>query len=259
MHRFYLTRKSIESGGLVLRQAEAHHCAEVLRLREGERVVVFDGEGHEYLCKIAQVAQGEIRLSETQKQTVPPLPFRVTLAQALPKGKIMDTIVQKATELGVHRIIPVASERTVVRIDEADDQGERADRKRERWQDIVIEAAKQSGNNWLPSVEAVQSVKQLAGEIRHFDLAVVGSLQPGSKFLKYHLDDYVAERRKLPASVLVCIGPEGDYTPAEISLLEGAGCRPITLGQIVLRSETAAVYSIATLVYELQTRRPVGQ
>lgn len=250
MHRFYLPRRTIESEGLVLKGSEAHHCHDVLRLVEGSRVIVFDGEGHEHLCKIQQAASKQVRLVELQKQNTPPLPFRVTLAQAIPKGKTMDVIMQKATELGVHRVIPVLSERTVVKIDEEDSA-----KKTERWREIVVDAAKQSGNNWMPSVEAVQSVRQLAREVRHFDLALIGSLQPESKFLKSYLDDFASEKKRLPASILVAIGPEGDYTPAELSLLQGVGCMPITLGQIVLRSDTAAICALSTLAYELQTRR----
>jgi 16S rRNA (uracil1498-N3)-methyltransferase len=249
VHRFYLPRKQIESKGLVLTGAEAHHCHDVLRLDAGSRVIVFDGEGREHLCKIEQATSKQVSLVEIQKQNTPALPFRVTLAQAIPKGKTMDVIMQKATELGVHRIIPVLSERTVVKIEEED-----SSRKTERWREIVVDAAKQSGNNWMPSIEQPQTVKLVAQEVRHFDLAVIGSLQPDSKFLKSYLDDFSAEKKRLPSSILVCIGPEGDYTPAELSLLQGAGCRPITLGQIVLRSDTAAIYALSTLTYELQTR-----
>lgn len=248
-HRFYLPRKKIETDGLVLKGDEAHHCHDVLRLDSGARIVVFDGEGREHLCKIREASSRQVSLVEVQKQNSPPLPFKVTLAQAIPKGKTMDVIIQKATELGVHRIIPVMSERTVVKIEE-----DESAKKIERWREIVIDAAKQSGNNWMPSVEAARSVRQLSGDVRHFDLALIGSLQPDARFLKSHLDDFMAEKKKLPSSVLVVIGPEGDYTPAELSLLQGAGCRPITLGQIVLRSDTAAIYSLATLAYELQTR-----
>ena len=255
MHRFYLPRKMIEKEGLVLSGSEAHHCHHVLRLSEGDRLIVFDGEGHEHLCKIVEASAKKISLAEVQKQTTTPLPFRVTLAQAIAKGKTMDTIIQKATELAVHRIIPVSSERTVVQLDSKPSSGKKPDRKIERWREIVIEAAKQSGNNWLPQIEPVQTVKQLAGEVRYFDLSLVGSLQPASKFLKSHLDDFAGEKKRLPSSVLICIGPEGDYTPAEVSLLQAAGCRPITLGQIVLRSDTAAIYALSTLAYELQTRK----
>jgi len=249
VHRFFLPRKTIESKGLVLAGDEAHHCHDVLRLGEGSRVVVFDGEGREHLCKIREASSRQVSLVEIQKQNTPPLPFRITLAQALPKGKTMDVIIQKATELGVHRILPVLSERTVVKVDPEDSA-----KKTERWREIVVDAAKQSGNNWMPAVDEARSVRKLAEEVRHFDLALIGSLQPDSKFLKSYLDDFVAEHKKLPSSILVVIGPEGDYTPAEISLLQGAGCRPITLGQIVLRSDTAAIYSLATLAYEMQTR-----
>jgi 16S rRNA (uracil1498-N3)-methyltransferase len=250
--RFYLPKKEIESKGLVLSEGEAHHCHDVLRLREGDRAVVFDGEGREHVCKIEQASSKEVLLKEIQQQKTPRLPFRMTLAQAIPKGKTMDTIIHKATELGVHRIIPVTSERTVVRVEAGQKD---ADAKRERWREIVVEAAKLSGNNWLPEVDGPRTVRELAAEVRQHDLAVVGSLQPGSRFLKDYLDEYAAEKKNLPLSVLVCIGPEGDYTPAEVGQLVGAGCQPITLGQVVLKSDTAAIYALSTLAYELQTRK----
>ncbi|HXV73811.1 MAG TPA: RsmE family RNA methyltransferase, partial [Sphingomonadales bacterium] len=173
IHRFYLPRKEIETHGLVLKGGEAHHCHDVLRLREGGRVVVFDGQGREHVCKIGRATSKEISLVEIQQQQTPGLPFRMTLAQAVPKGKTMDTIIHKATELGAQRIIPVLSERTVVKV-EADE----TDGKRERWLEIAIEAAKLSGNNWLPAVDAPKTVRELEKEVRHYDLALVGSLQP---------------------------------------------------------------------------------
>jgi 16S rRNA (uracil1498-N3)-methyltransferase len=253
IHRFYLPRRQLESEGLLLKGSEAHHCHDVLRLREGARIILFDGEGSERVCKIESASSKEVRLLEVQKQRTAGLPFRMTLAQAIPKGKTMDTIIHKATELGVHRIVPVTSERTVVRVEGDAKDGEA---KRERWREIVIEAAKLSGNNWLPEVDRPRTVRELASDVRNHDLAVVGSLQPGSRFLKDYLDEYTAEKKKLPSSILICIGPEGDYTPAEVGQLIGAGCRPITLGQVVLKSDTAAIYALSTVAYELQTRKP---
>jgi 16S rRNA (uracil1498-N3)-methyltransferase len=181
----------------------------------------------------------------------PPLPCRIVLAQAVPKGKNMDLIIQKATELGAAEIAPLLSERTVVRIE--DEQGE-AEAKRAKWQAIAIEAAKQCGQNWLPTIGLPKSPKEfLAERAKDFDLLWIASLQPDARHPRAWLRDF-APPAAAPKSALVLVGPEGDFTPAEVAMAKAAGCRPITLGPIVLRTETAAIYCLSVLSYELLNR-----
>ncbi len=117
---------------------------------------------------------------------------------------------------------------------------------------MAIEAAKQCGQNWLPKIEPLQNPKHfLQSGLAQFDLKLIASLQPGARHLKDILaDDFAAPKRR-PQRVLVLIGPEGDFTPAEMNLARGAGCLPITLGPIILRSETAALYCLSVLSHEL--------
>jgi 16S rRNA (uracil1498-N3)-methyltransferase len=180
-------------------------------------------------------------------QKAKPLPYEITLGQALPKGQFMDAIVRKATELGAARIAPLESERTVVHLDD-----DRSDRKIEKWQLAAIEAAKQCGNPFVPEILPVQTATACMETSRGYDLKLIASLQPGAKSLKSVLASHVAATGAPPRKVLWLVGPEGDFTPAEMSRSKTAGFEPITLGPLVLRCETAAVYALSVLSYELQ-------
>jgi 16S rRNA (uracil1498-N3)-methyltransferase len=230
MHRFYLAPEQWQPHALVLTGAEAHHCRNVLRLERGDKVVLFDGRGREITAEISSGESDEIQLRRLHEAQTPPLRCRITLGQAIPKGKNMDLIVQKAVEIGAAEIAPILSDRTIVRLDE-----ESVVSKQAKWQTVAIEAAKQCGQNWLPPVQP----------------QLIGSLQSDAVHLKKILAEYSAEHGDRPASVLMLVGPEGDFTPAELSLARSQGCRPITLGPIVLRVETAAIYCLSILSYEL--------
>jgi len=274
MHRFYLAPEDWNPDSLVLAGAEAHHARDVLRLQPGGRVVVFNGRGHEITAEIAKVSRDEILLRKMHEARVPPLPCRITLAQAIPKGKNMDLIVQKAVEIGAAEIAPLISERTIVHL-----EAKEAAQKQAKWHQVAIEAAKQCGQNWLPTVQLPRPPKdffatveagvspardfgaqptRLSPQNRGLELRLIGSLQSDAVHLKTVLADYEREHDARPASVLMCIGPEGDFTPAELNLARSNGCRPITLGPIILRVETAAIYCLSVLSYELLAARVSG-
>jgi 16S rRNA (uracil1498-N3)-methyltransferase len=247
MHRFYITPENWSADSPLLTGGEAHHARNVLRLGPGDKVVLFDGRGRELTGEIASTDSSEIRLRKLHQAQTPPLRCQITLAQAIPKGKNMDLIVQKAVEIGAAEIAPILSDRTVVRLDE-----ESAASKQSKWQTIAIEAAKQCGQNWLPRVDVPQTMAQFLQHQHRFDLQLIGSLQSDAVHLKKILADYSAEHGgDRPASVLMMVGPEGDFTPAELALARSHGCRPITLGPIVLRVETASIYCLSVLSYEL--------
>jgi 16S rRNA (uracil1498-N3)-methyltransferase len=246
MHRFYVAPEHWQSDAPLLTGPEAHHCRTVLRLEPGDKVVLFDGRGRELTAEISSADSSEVRLRKLHEAQTPPLRCQITLGQAIPKGKNMDLIVQKAVEIGAAEIAPIISDRTVVRLEE-----ESAASKQSKWQTIAIEAAKQCGQNWLPRVHVAQTLSQFFQHARQFDLQLIGSLQTDAVHLKKILSDYVAEHSDRPKSVLMLVGPEGDFTPAELSLARTHGCRPITLGPIVLRVETASIYCLSILSYEL--------
>ena len=246
MHRFYIAPENWNPDSLVLGGPEAHHARDVLRLQPGGRVVVFNGRGHEITAEIAKVTREEILLRKMHEARVPPLPCQITLAQAIPKGKNMDLIVQKAVEIGAAEIAPLISERTIVHL-----EAKEAAQKQAKWQQVAIEAAKQSGQNWLLAVQTPRKLSDFFANAGLQRLRLIGSLQSDAMHLKAVLADYEREHHARPASVLMCIGPEGDFTPAELNLARSNGCRPITLGPIILRVETAAIYCLSVLSYEL--------
>jgi len=247
MPRFYIPPARWNLDRLVLDEEESHHAASVLRLKAGDRAVVFNGEGMQASVEIAGVGKRAVELKLIEASQSPAPACRITLGQAVPKGKNMDLIVQKATELGAAAIAPLLTAHTVVQFDARD-----AGKKREKWQTVAIEASKQCGQNWLPTVLPPQSLDALLpGD---FDLLLIASLQPDARHPRQVLADYVQEKGARPANVLVLIGPEGDFTPAEIDHAKAHGCRPITLGPIVLRTETAALYCLSILNYELLGR-----
>ena len=247
MHRFHLSREQCKGTQLTLTGSEAHHAANVLRLRPGAAVTVLDGAGKVFGCVVDAVSKREVLLRVMRTESVPKLPFRITLLLAVPKGKLIDSIIQKATELGVARVVPLLSERVVTQLD---DDG--AEAKAAKWQQIAVEATKQCGQAWLPKVDAPLTPKEWLARKETFDLQLVGALRPGSRHPREFIEEHRSQHGGLPKSVAVWIGPEGDFTPAELDLAEAAGARPITLGPLVLRVETAAIYCLSFLNYELQ-------
>jgi len=246
MHRFYIAPEHWNPDALKLSESEAHHARDVLRMKRGDRAVLFNGRGREITAEIADLAADEIRLRRLQETETPPLRCRITLGQAIPTGKNMDLIVQKAVEIGAAEIAPLISERTIVDLD-----AKEAEQKQAKWQQIAIEAAKQCGQNWLPQVHAPRKLKDFFSHTGNFDLRLIGSLQPDAIHLEKILADYTDQHRDRPRNVLMLVGPEGDFTPAELALAKTNGCLPITLGPIILRVETAAIYCLSVLSYEL--------
>ena len=171
MHRFYVSPENWDRNSLMLRESEAHHARDVLRVRRGEKVVLFNGQGREITAEIADFSGDEIGLRKLHEAETPLLPCRIVLGQAIPKGKNMELIVQKAVEIGAAEIAPIISDRTVVQVD-----SESAAQKQSKWQQIAIEAAKQSGQNWLPRVHTPKKLAELFSAAA-FPLHVIFAIQ----------------------------------------------------------------------------------
>ncbi|WP_367874104.1 16S rRNA (uracil(1498)-N(3))-methyltransferase [Luteolibacter sp. Populi] len=218
---------------------EAKHAAQVMRLRSGDSITVFDGLGRSAPAEVTTVSKSEIRLLLGEPVQAPPLRPAICLAQAVPKGKTMDLIVQKAVELGVSSIQPLITRRTIVQVDEDD-----ADRKAAKWQRVALEACKQCGQDLIPRIEPPKTFAEWlphAGE----GIKIVASLYPGTRPLKEILRAFAA-----PGQAALLIGPEGDFTEDEAAAAIAAGFQAATLGLIVLRAETAAFFGISALRYE---------
>ena len=240
VHRFYLAPDEWTSPQPTLGPEDSHHCADVLRLQVGDRVTLFDGAGSVAAAVLCEVHRKHCRVTIGERTSSPPLKCSITLVQAVPKGKNMDLILQKAVELGASTIVPLITRRTVVKLDECDES-----RKRERWQQIAMEACKQCGRNRVPEVTLPCSLEEFLNQPRT-GLLLLASLQPGAVTIKEALAK-AAEHR----FVTVLVGPEGDFTPEESAAALDAGAIPVTLGPMILRAETAALYCLSVLGHEL--------
>ncbi len=250
MHRFYLSPAECQTDPLILSERESHHAVNVLRIRPRERVVVLNGAGDEFLCEARESDRRALTLKVVRKNRIPPLPYQVTLAQAVTKGKTMELIVQKATELGAYRIVPILSGRTVAQVETNDIPA-----KIEKWQATAVEALKQCGSAWLPHLETPLTPQAFLARVERFDLSFIASLQSDARHPREHFDGFRSENKYPPKTICVWVGPEGDFTPAEVNAVRAAGALAATLGQLVLRSETAAIYCLSVINYELQTPR----
>jgi 16S rRNA (uracil1498-N3)-methyltransferase len=245
VHRFFASPEVIDNGTIRLTAEESHHLARVLRLREGEMVSVFDGLGNEWECEIAAIHKSECRLSILKKlETVVESPLRLTLAQALVKGEKFDLVVQKATELGVSRILPVITEHCEIRISE-----ERSEQRLQRWQRISLGAIKQSGRRRLVEIDQPvkfqQFCRDLQGEPALIFSEKTGSEKTGSEKTGRGLPPLAAQ----DSGLTVVIGPEGGWSDGELDLATSSGLIPVHLGPRILRTETAAITAVTLAQY----------
>ncbi len=242
MARFHLPAESwgVEA---ILTGDEARHASQVLRLRRGDAVVVFDGRGRSAPAEILDVSRSELRLRPGEPSFSPPPVPAITLAQAVTKGKSMDLIVQKAVELGVAAIQPLLTRHVVVQAGKDD-----AAKKAGKWSRTALEACKQCGGNHLPEVRPVRDFSGWVGGVGD-GLKLIASLATGARPMR----DALRERPE-PQEVAMLVGPEGDFSAEETSVALEAGFLPVSLGANVLRAETAALAAVAALRYEYPSR-----
>jgi 16S rRNA (uracil1498-N3)-methyltransferase len=241
MKRYY--SPSLDRG--LLDSEQSHHCAQVMRQNVGDLFAVFDGHGAEAKARITEIARDQVRFEILAKASTPRATHPVWLAQAVTKAKSMDLIIEKATELGVSEVAPLMSDHSVAQIGE-----DKASAKVEKWQKLTIEAAKQCGQNWLPAVHAPQAPKDFVAALPKGAVKLIASLQSEARPLKTVLREHLSSL-KPGTPVVIMIGPEGDFTPAEIGAARAAGFLPVSLGRIVLRAETAAFFTLSAIAYEL--------
>ena len=240
--RFRIASEEIQSETVLLDEKESRHALVVLRLKAGDAVRLFDGKGAVRSGVVLGQESGRLRVMPDKNVFSEAAPqWRVTLAPSLIKPERMDLLFEKACELGVYAIAPFVSERSVVRLSE-----ERREAKLRRWRKIVSESCKQCGLSTLPVVHPIRRFEDLAAESRDHDLVLIPTLAAVGRSLSQ-----VLEGRPRLRSILVFVGPEGDFTAGEVEAAVSNGAEAVHLGPLVMRSETAALYLLSSLRFFL--------
>ena len=226
---------ALSTGATVtLPETAAAHLVRVLRLQPGDACVLFNGDGHDYDARISSVGKRSVEASVVSARAVTnESPLRITLVQGIARGEKMDWILQKATELGIAGVVPVASERSEVKLDP-----ERAGKRLAHWRSVVVSACEQCGRARVPDVAAAQSLQ-----------AALADLPAVPRFL---LDPEAAQSiatlsQALAAGSVLAVGPEGGWSPRDRDMLGEAGFAGLRLGPRILRTETAGIAAIAAL------------
>jgi 16S rRNA (uracil1498-N3)-methyltransferase len=233
-HRLFVPPPQLTSPAVTLTREQARYVKTVLRLEQGAEIEVFDGEGGLYLARLG--AEGRLHVGERMAQG--PRALDVVLAQALAKGEKFDLVVQKATELGARRIVPLAAERAVVRLDEG-----RGQSRAERWRRIAQEAARQCGRADVPRIDEPCGWKGVFSILREDPDRRGLLLDPEERELRLG-----AAARGVPR-LLVAVGPEGGFSPQERDHARAEGILPVALGSRVLRTETAGLAALAVVLH----------
>lgn len=244
MHRFFASADNIKDKIFICDKKEIHHLKDVLRLKRNDEVIVFDGKGNEYFSRVNSLSSQEVELTVIDRKEQPDQKtYSVCLACALPKKSKFDFIVEKATELGVERIIPLKTSRTIV-----DLKKEREEKRLQHWREIAVNSSKQSQRKTIPTVERVFTFKEALPEVKGYDLGLIPCLSGERRKIAEVLIQFKGK------SIMVFIGPEGDFSPEEVSLALKEGCQPVTLGEKVLKVDSAAFYTLAVINFIFQMK-----
>ena len=244
MPRFFVGTDQISDKDIVITGTDVNHIRNVLRMTPGEEVTVSDGQGMDYFCRIAELTKEEVRLDIVDSwHSFVELPAKIYLFQGLPKADKMELIIQKAVELGVYEIVPVATKRAVVKLDP-----KKEEKKRLRWQSIAESAAKQSGRGIVPEVLPVMKWKEALEYARQLDVKMI----PYEKAAGINATKQLIGSVSFGQSVGIFIGPEGGFEEAEVEAAKAMGAVPVTLGKRILRTETAGMTILSILMYHLE-------
>ena len=244
MQHFFVTPDQVSGQKIYIEGSDVNHMKNVLRMKVGEELEISDGNNKKYLCEIESMSSDEVcAIIKEELNVDTELPSKIYLFQGLPKSDKMELIVQKAVELGAYEIIPVATKRAVVKLDD-----KKASKKVERWNSIAEGGAKQSGRSFIPEVTAVMSFKEALAYAGKLDVVLI----------PYELAEGMAETKQIISaiepgqSVGIFIGPEGGFEISEVESAMAAGAKAITLGKRILRTETAGLTTLSILMYHLE-------
>ena len=244
MHRFFIKEKDIIDGNRVIIDGDDFsHINLSLRLCEGDKIVVCTGDGTDYKVELVdfQKKQVEGKIIDKSSNLAEPS-INVTLAQSIPKSRNMELVVQKATEVGVSKIIPLETGRTIVKL-----SGKKKEKRKARWQKIVEEAAKQAGRGIIPRVDTVTEFDVLLEKFSNYDLIIAFWAKEKENNIRNIISSIDKKNIK---DVLLLIGPEGGFAPGEIEKIKQQGGFSCGLGTRVLRTETAGIVGVSIFLHE---------
>lgn len=219
----------------ILSSAESHHLARVLRVQVGQEITLFDGQGEVAEAVIEEVSKTAMPARVFRKWSEPKSEVEIALIQAVPKPDRWEMVLQKAVELGVSSIQPILTQHTEFRSNA---------KKQDRWGKIVLNAAQQCEVRWIPELRPLEKLETVLSSLEAYDLVLVGSLYDGAKMLK---DVKIKGQKR----VALLVGPEGDFSEEEVLAMVQAGSVPVSFGNRILRTETAAIFGLSVLAYEL--------
>ena len=244
MHNFFVDKSRIGEHEIRIGEADRNHIRNVLRMKPGERITVSSGGRLSYTCRIKEYTEEAVVAEILDvRETEQELTSKIWLFQGLPKNDKMELIIQKAVELGVYAVVPMATKRAVVRL-----EGKKEETKRRRWQGIAESAAKQAKRMIIPEIFPVRPFKEAAALAEKLDV----------RLIPYELAEDMAHTREIFSnispgqSVGLFIGPEGGFAPEEIEEAVTRYIQPITLGRRILRTETAGIAALSVLMYLLE-------
>lgn len=244
MYRFFVDGNQVLDDKIIISGQDVNHIKNVLRMRQGEEILISDGNDREYVCAIEKFIDNEVQVKILDMNGPSrELPIKVHLYQGLPKGDKMETVIQKMVELGAYRIVPVAMKRTVVKLDD-----KKAKNKVVRWNAISESAAKQSKRGIIPQVAHVMSFKEALKDAENLDMILI----PYEKADNMEYTRKIVEEMKPGDSVGIFIGPEGGFANEEVEMAQQTGGKPITLGKRILRTETAGMALMAVLMFAME-------
>ncbi|MFW6264819.1 MAG: 16S rRNA (uracil(1498)-N(3))-methyltransferase [Bacillota bacterium] len=244
MHRFFLNENNVIDGEVLkITASDFKHISYSLRMGKGDKLIVSDGKGIDYLVEIIEIREDELiaKILSREKNSNE-AEVLVTLAQGIPKKNNMDFIIQKCTEIGVNKIIPLNTKRTIVKL-----SGKKLEKRLERWQKIAEEAAKQSGRALIPEIDRLYDLEDIISLMEDYDLVLI----PWEGEAEQGLSDIYNKKNDVNfKKILIIIGPEGGFAESEVNYLKKNGVIPITLGPRILRTETAGLVALTMVLYQ---------
>jgi 16S rRNA (uracil1498-N3)-methyltransferase len=241
MHRFFIANENIHKNNIIIEGEDVQHISKVLRLREGDKIVLCDQQGTDYNVTIQEISKHKVVTSIVDKEPSRGEPaIEVVLYQGIPKSTKMDLIIQKCTEMGITRVVPVVTARTVVKLESEKDEAKKV----ARWTKIAEEAAKQSARGIIPKIDMPMTLAQAFKDSSQMDIVLIPYELEKERSVK------AALQGKTPKSIGFFVGPEGGFESSEVERAKESGLLPVTLGDRIMRTETAGFAMLTCIMYE---------